>query len=225
MEKSYEKMAQELWDTEQIRKLMARYVYYSYARTWNEVPGMFAKREDIWIDCEGFGTFDGDAGIRRFFVDWHKSLEGDGIGTMTMHPLTTEVIEVAGNGETARGLWISPGTETKKSFKTGELEAFWIWGLYAIDFIKENGEWKFWHFRIPHLLLSDYHHSWVELAREKMTEQVANEGRPHVDRPQQCEPTFYNINGRPSQFYLPPLPFESEADLKDFWVLPENRKN
>jgi hypothetical protein len=71
----------------------------------------------------------------------------------------------------------------------------------------------------PTLLLSDYHHSWVELAKEKMTEQVANEGRPHVDRPQQCEPTFYNINGRPSQFYVPPRPYETEEDLKDFWVL------
>jgi hypothetical protein len=117
MEKTHEKMVQELWDTEQIRKLMARYVYYSYARLWNEVPGMFAQRDDIWVDCEGFGTFDGDAGIRRFFVDWHRSLEGDGIGTMTLHPLTTEIIEVAGNGETARGLWISPGTETKRSFQ------------------------------------------------------------------------------------------------------------
>ncbi len=223
MAKTHEQMVLEIYDTEQIRKLMARYVYYSYARVWNEVPGMFAQREDIWIDCEGFGTFDGDAGIRRFFVDWHKSLEGDGIGTMTMHPLTTEIIEVAEDGKTARGLWISPGTETKRSYKTGELEAFWIWGLYAIDFIKENDEWKFWHFRIPHLLLSDYHNSWVDLAKEKMTEQVANEGRPHVDRPQQCEPTFYDMNKRPSQFFMPPRPFSTEADLKDFWVLDENK--
>ncbi len=58
MKKTHEKMVQELWDIEQIRKLMARYVYYSYARLWNEVPGMFAQRDDIWVDCEGFGTFD-----------------------------------------------------------------------------------------------------------------------------------------------------------------------
>ena len=64
---------------------------------WNEVPGMLAQR-DILLTGEGFGTFDGDAGIRRFFADWHRSLEGDGIGTMTLHPLTTEIIEVAGNG-------------------------------------------------------------------------------------------------------------------------------
>ncbi len=58
-----------------------------------------------------------------------------------------------------------------------------------------------------------YHHSWVELAKEKMTEQVANEGRPHVDRPQQCEPTFYNINSRPSQFYVLHELYETEEDL------------
>jgi hypothetical protein len=223
MAKTQQQMIQELYDTEQVRKLMAKYVYYSYAREWEHVPPLFAKRSDIWIDCEGMGTFDGDSGIREFFVKWHKSLEGDGIGTQTLHTLSTEIIEVAGDGKTARGLWISPGTETKRSAETKELEAYWIWGLYAIDFIKEDGEWCFWHFRIPHLLFCDFHHSWVDLARTPMTERVANDGRPKVDRPQQCEPTYYNLNGLPSKFFMPPRRYETEADLKDFWVLDKNK--
>ena len=146
-----EEKIERLWDTEQCRKLMARYEYYGYGRVWEKVPGMFAKRDDIWIDCEGFGVFDGPKGIETFFVDWHHSMEGDAKGMLTLHTLPTECIEVAEDGQTARGLWISPGSETRHHATEDRNEAFWIWGLYAEDFIKEDGEWKFWLFRIPHL--------------------------------------------------------------------------
>ena len=96
-----EEKIERLWDTEQCRKLMARYEYYGYGRVWEKVPGMFAKRDDIWIDCEGFGVFDGPKGIETFFVDWHHSMEGDAKGMLTLHTLTTECIEVAEDGQTA----------------------------------------------------------------------------------------------------------------------------
>ena len=96
--------------------------------------------------------------------------------------------------------------------------AYWIWGLYAIDFIKEDGEWKFWHFRIPHLLLCDYHHSWVELDREVMGGDIENDGRPKADRPSTYDPVFYSREKQTNMFFAPPRPYKTEADLKDFWV-------
>lgn len=213
-------MISELWDTQEIRKLMARYVYYGYGRAWERVPQMFVDREDIWIDCEGFGIFDGPEGIRKFFVDWHHSMEGDAKGVFAIHTLTTEIIEVAADGKTARGLWFSPGAESKRAAGTGELEGYWIWGMYAIDFIKENGEWKFWHFRIPHIFLCDYHHSWVDLDRDeiKLGNQIANAGRPNADRPSGFKPTFFGSSKKTSMFFEPPTRYTSEDDLKDFWT-------
>ena len=219
MEPTFEQKVNQLWDVQEIKKLMARYVYYGYSRTWEKVPKMFAKRNDIWIDCEGFGVFDGPKGIETFFVDWHHSMEGDGKGMFALHLLTTDIIEVAADGKTARGLWISPGAESRRSADAEDkLEAFWIWGLYAHDFIKEDGEWKFWHFRIPHLFLCDYHHSWIELDKVKMGSQIANNGRPTADRPSSFEPAFFGSEKVTSMFFEPPHPYNTEDELKDFWT-------
>ena len=223
MEKTIEQKTAQLWDESEIRKLMTRYAYYGYARTWELVPDMFAKRDDIWIDCEGFGVFDGPKGIETFFVHWHHSMEGDAKGIVTLHSLTTDIIEVASDGRTARGMWLSPGAEARRRAQDNALESYWIWGLYAIDFIKEDGHWKFWHFRIPHLLLCDYHHSWVDLDGEKMGGDIGNDGRPSADRPSTFDPTFYGGEKKTNLFFQPPYPYDTEADLKDFWVRPEDR--
>jgi hypothetical protein len=214
-----EQKIERLWDTEQCRKLMAKYEYYAFCRTWENVPGMFAERDDIWIDCEGFGVFDGARGVRTFFVDWHHSMEGDARGMMTLHTLSTECIEVAEDGKTAHGLWISPGCETRRHATEDRNEAFWIWGLYAIDFIKEEGEWKFWHFRIPHLIVCDYHHSWVDLDGRVMGSDIGNDGRPDADRPNTFPPTFYGGEKKPTDFFEPPRPYRTEADLRGFWEM------
>lgn len=224
MEYTVEEKINHLWDQNQIRKLMARYSYYGYGRAWEEVPGMFATRDDIWIDCEGFGMFDGPSGIKTFFVDWHHSMEGDAKGIFSIHTLSSEIIEVAKDGKTARGLWYSPGAESRRAVGGGH-EAYWIWGLYAIDFIKEDGEWKFWHFRIPHLLLCDYHSSWVELAEKPMGGEIANDGRPVADRPSSFDPTFFDLEKATDMFFEPPYPYETEAELKGFWQRPGDAKN
>ena len=223
MDELLEKKYRQLIDENECRKLMTRYEYYAYSRVWELVPDMFADRDDIWIDCEGFGVFDGRKGVETFFVDWHHSMEGDAKGMLTLHTLTTDIIEVAGDGQTAHGLWISPGTETRHNANGEGNEAFWIWGLYAVDFIKDsNGEWKFWHFRIPHLLLCDYHHSWVDLDGVKMGSGIGNEGRPEADRPSTYDPTFYGGEKKTVFFFRPPYPYETEADLEkdNFWRRP-----
>ena len=218
LEPTLEQKINQLWDVQEIKKLMSRYEYYAYGRAWERVPKMFANRDDIWIDCEGFGIFDGPKGIETFFVDWHHSMEGDGKGMFALHLLTTDIVEVAADGKTARGLWISPGAESRRQAGAkDELEAFWIWGLYAVDFVKEDGEWKFWHFRIPHLFLCDYHHSWVELDKVEMGSQIGNEGRPTADRPSSFDPTFFGSEKKTNMFFEPPRPYNTEEDLKDFW--------
>jgi len=65
-----------------------------------------------------------------------------------MHTQETPVIEVAGDGKTAKGMWYSIGqgvrgsiSEDGKATKTTE----WMWEKYAVDFVKEDGKWKMWH--------------------------------------------------------------------------------
>jgi len=68
-----------------------------------------------------------------------------------MNSLTTPVIEIAGDGKTAKGLWYSPGiniigafTDDGKTSMRGE----WRMTKYGVDFVKEDGKWKIWHIGI-----------------------------------------------------------------------------
>jgi hypothetical protein len=62
----------------------------------------------------------------------------NGGATLHIHTLTTPVIEVAGDGETARAVWFCPGLE-------GLTPA---WMKYGCDFKKQDGEWKIWHLHV-----------------------------------------------------------------------------
>ena len=89
-----------------------------------------------------------------------------------MHEMDTEVIEVAADGKTAKGAWISPGHETyvdgqvpgrPEETGDGKAHAEWCWGKYAVDFIKDaDGQWKIWHMRLYPLFKCEYGTSWVD---------------------------------------------------------------
>jgi hypothetical protein len=69
-------------------------------------------------------------------------------GEYIMHTQETPVIEVAGDGKTAKGLWYSIGLSIRgqvdSSGKTS-VGSGWMWEKYGVDFIKEDGKWKIWH--------------------------------------------------------------------------------
>ena len=66
-----------------------------------------------------------------------------GAGEMDYKSIDTYVIEVAGDRQTAKGLWVIRGSEAKMT--AGGPQAFWEWGWFAADFTLENGVWKIWH--------------------------------------------------------------------------------
>lgn len=84
--------------------------------------------------------------LRDFFPDVLGGKTDDeilGVGIMGYRPIDTGVIEVAGDGETAKGIWTCRGSY---SYLTpGGTVANWEFSYFAVDFIKENGAWKIWH--------------------------------------------------------------------------------
>jgi hypothetical protein len=82
--------------------------------------------------------------IRAYYVDKHAADLGDGIGTMNAHPISTGLVELAGDGLTAKGLWYSIGQDTTPN-GDGTALAMWNTGKVAIDFVKEGDAWKIWH--------------------------------------------------------------------------------
>ena len=111
------------------------------------------------------GKYGGYEAVKAFFVDYHEAQTrwanetmrklfpeelGDksdeeiwAVGSNTVLNFTTPLIEVAFDGQTAKGMWYVYGSTTEV-YSTGP-KAAWNFGRCAVDFVKEDGVWKIWH--------------------------------------------------------------------------------
>ena len=69
-----------------------------------------------------------------------------GVGMITYLPFESQVIEIADDGKTAKGLWNIRGSYCRLT--AGGPVAYWIFGWAAVDFVLEEGEWKIWHMQL-----------------------------------------------------------------------------
>lgn len=154
-------------DQRDIKNLMGIYVNHIimnldadiFARLW-------ASREDV---CYGDndGWYVGPAAIKSYYTAIHDrnelvaellqkkfpeeighrtAEENFGIGTFRDFPVACPVIEIAGDGQTAKGLWYCWGSQAKV-LSCGPTSS-WTWGYYAADFVREGDCWKIWHLQI-----------------------------------------------------------------------------
>ena len=187
------KQVQRLEDTRQIANMMGRYIYKHEVHKDTEfLNTIFADRDDISWEVANFGVYCGWDGVKRI-LDAHsgigrKDTEDDkemsiiGTGGMIMHTLSTPVIEIAGDGRTAKGVWISPGHETMRDSETGELRGHWCWTKYGCDFIKEDGTWKLWHYHVYRIFRTPYDQDWTEEVEPK------REASGKIETPGMLEP-------------------------------------
>jgi len=66
-----------------------------------------------------------------------------GIGPFKVMPMYCPIIEVAGDGATAKGLWYCQGA--KNDVETCGPRARWTLGWFAVDFLRETDGWRVWH--------------------------------------------------------------------------------
>ncbi len=69
-----------------------------------------------------------------------------GVGMITYLPFESQVIEIADDGATAKGIWNIRGSYCRLT-KGGPV-SYWTFGWAAVDFIRENGVWKVWHMQL-----------------------------------------------------------------------------
>ena len=155
--------------------------------------------------------------LKKAFPDRMNQLtepEQYGAGSMDVRPMDTAVIEIAGDGETAKGIWYSRGTYNDLT-PQGPL-AFWSMGVYACDFVREEGAW-----RVLNLLnLTDIHvpggRSWGDPAPEPFADLPEFAGAapfvpPAPTHPQVLRETYYP--GRPfAPLPEPPVPYETFSE-------------
>ena len=151
-------------DQREIKNLMGR---LSQDYTLKKEAAMFAKywsrREDVCLGINQ-GFFTGRENVAGYYAHQADRIAlesrliaaafpaqlGDkteeellGVGMMTYRPVDTPVIELAENGQTAKGLWCIRGSYSVLT--AGGPQALWEWGWFAVDFIREDDAWKIWH--------------------------------------------------------------------------------
>lgn len=207
---------------EACRNLMGRYLFGHPAFDNLDYIESWAKRDDDILEMP-WGTYESFEGVKncylhdhgdRSFPETYNTLGG----ALFLHEADTEVIEVAADGMTARGCWLSGGQETfvmqDFSRKTGDAlgtwEAEWAWSKYAVDFICEDGEWKIWRMRLYPLFKAPFGKSWVE---EKQPEPEDWSFDEIVKRPELPWWTYGPDKIYPANEPEPPKPYNTYADV------------
>jgi hypothetical protein len=212
-----------LEDVHEIANIMGTYIYkHEVHKDAEFLNTIFAERDDISWEVANFGVFYGRNGVKRT-LDAHSGLtggEGDKpaqppmarTGSMIMHTLTTPVIEIAGDGKTAKGVWISPGHETGIDEETGKHRGQWCWTKYGCDFVKEKGKWKLWHYHVYRIFRTPYDMDWTEEYEPKR--EVAR--KASATAPLGIEPDFPTTYDNPyttkyvaQMVPAPPVPYET----------------
>ena len=135
-------------------------ILHAAGQTEEEIDTMWSRREDCWWS-HNFGGMNSRQAVIRGWANglannskfWYSLLvktypEVEGMDPRPLmecavHMLASSIIEVAEDGETAKGLWFCLGCNAEVT--TRGPEASWTWGYFAGDFVYENDDWKIWH--------------------------------------------------------------------------------
>ncbi len=121
-----------------------------------------------------------------------------GIGPFEIKPLVNAIVEVATDGQSAKGAWCCQGASTDL-YTVGPL-AHWTWGYFCGDFLREESGWKIWHL----LYVEDIHHpcgeDWTQPPRDRSP-------RTGFEAAAGFTPPPPNVPGPWRQLYSPERPF------------------
>jgi hypothetical protein len=142
-----------LEDIEEITKLQSRYQHLLLMYDWPAIEALFARKAaDVSVEISDSGVYVGTTGVKRMFERIWSARKGK-TGTVLLHHAVNPVIEVNKDGKTAKGLWHSPSTLIATD--NGKPVTSMGLGKYQVDYIKEDGEWKFWHMKYYHIIAMD----------------------------------------------------------------------
>ncbi|GEM_PF-1823441 len=170
-----------------IQNLIAKMDYMYEGGMYEARMAYIAKKTPgVTIEIGARGVFEGYESARRTLVDTEKYYErshADGMkkafpdirfpsdfaGKFESNLLGSPVIEIAGDGKTAKGVWISLMTVGKTHDNQDKPQAMWIWWKIGADFVKEDGEWKIWHYIKNPVYATTYDKSWMDNAISRAT--------------------------------------------------------
>ena len=157
-------------DQREIKNLMGRFTRALLHKEEREILTRFwSSREDIclglndgwYLGRESVGGYYAylaekmalsDELIKARFHGLAELQNAKGIGYLEMKALSTDLVEVAEDGCTAKGMWGCSGQLPE--FTTSGPVTNLTFGTYAVDFVREDGEFKILHMQY----LEEIHH-------------------------------------------------------------------
>lgn len=162
-----EELVVRLWDKEEVKDLMCRRCYYKQ-NDWRQ-----QELDELWVKSDEYkasaslannlGYFVGMDDIKNYYVDgirekrlsqleMVKAVRPEaeyGNSVMNAHTYHTVMVELSGDGKTARYLAYDHGHQTDPQ-PDGSAKGFWNTGHILADLVKEDGVWKIWHIKSMH---------------------------------------------------------------------------
>jgi hypothetical protein len=231
-----ENLAQRALDIQAVQNIMSTHTYLYEAGMYEEMLAQFAvKTPGVTVEIANWGVFLGFEGARKMIVgNWKlfeklhaegmrktfpRQVKNDREGMLDTQALCSPVIEVAEDGQTAKGLWSGPSTQTQFGSR-GLPEAAWAWIKFGVDFVKEDGKWKIWHYHLCPLFRTGFDKSWVETSimfAEMAEKAKSSDSPPLFDFPEPDLPTteYYNAYGltvAPKYIPRPPEPYRTFSE-------------
>lgn len=147
----------------EIQKVIHTLQWLHTSNKTREVQKLFAKKSpDVRIYFGNLGFWEGPDEIFKP----GKSFREYNPGYIALHFMANPIIEVAGDGQTAKGVWIASGMYAKNDERTGEPTAEMEYNRYGIDFIKEDGQWKILHHHVFDLFGLGWDEKWADQFKE-----------------------------------------------------------
>lgn len=165
-----------------IQNLMGRTIVALNFRQPERVLEAFAlNRDDVSFEYADEGRFVGKDAVKAI-VD-HLIGAPALPGEMRDQQLTTPIIEIAGDGLSARAVWWVPGAGAGIG-EEGEPEALWDWGAIGADLVRDGEDWRIWHLHFFRYILCRYDEGW--------TDDTSLINRPNTPMHPLSQPTTYH---------------------------------
>jgi len=232
-EKTIEERLQRVEDFQQIQNIMGRYAYYVMADQTkiqtelstrkNPYYRIYFGEQGYWEGLDASERAHGGGGPppsaggapgAKPGEPGEAKVQGGGPGTpgsLIIHAPICPVIEVAGDGKTAKGVWIGLGLLGNINRQTGEPEGSWEWDKYGVDFIKEDGKWKMWHHHIYRLLGWKVDGKWADQFKSRPEGAPSGMMKRKTDGPA-IDDNPYTLDTVQRLVPRPPEPYETWAD-------------
>ena len=161
-----EDMIQWATDVEEVRDLMSLRSYYQAMDMRQE------ELDELWVSHPihaakasygaNWGYYYGKAEIKRWYVDEfamkrqaqlkaycemmgvEESDDYLGAGSMVMFPMSTSLVHIAADGQSAKGTWYVIGQQTDLQ-PDGTAKGQWQYNKVCADFVKEDGKFKIYN--------------------------------------------------------------------------------